>query len=149
MKTCSRCKQEKGVFCFSPSKVSADGLQAWCTPCFKEYNKTRTRPIRTKEDNRVAHLRMLYKLTPEQYDAILQSQGGGCKICGRVPDETKKNFSVDHDHSCCPGRYSCGKCIRGILCNRCNVVLGFIQDDHTIFERMKQYLVDGTVPPMV
>jgi hypothetical protein len=36
---------------------------------------------------------------------------------------------VDHDHSCCQGRRSCGKCVRGALCNRHNLYLGFIEKD--------------------
>ena len=39
---------------------------------------------------------------------------------------------IDHDHFCCPGRKSCGKCVRGALCKTHNVALGFIEQ-HLLF----------------
>jgi hypothetical protein len=31
---------------------------------------------------------------------------------------------IDHDHGCCNGRRSCGRCVRGALCHKHNVDLG-------------------------
>jgi hypothetical protein len=50
------------------------------------------------------------------------------------------NFALDHDHSCCPGPFSCGQCLRGLLCQRCNTGLGFLQDDLTIILGMAKYV---------
>lgn len=36
-------------------------------------------------------------------------------------------YCIDHDHTCCDGSHSCGACIRGMLCNACNVGLGCIE----------------------
>ena len=70
----------------------------------------------------------------------------GCAICGSA--ETKGQgskhgqFSVDHDHSCCPDRTkSCGKCVRGLLCNHCNVILGFAKDNPDLLIAAAAYLV--------
>ncbi len=40
---------------------------------------------------------------------------------------------IDHDHACCPDeRSSCGKCVRGLLCLRCNTGLGYVERMHAI-----------------
>lgn len=43
-----------------------------------------------------------------------------CGICGT----TDSRLCIDHDHSCCPGVYSCGRCVAGILCIHCNLIEG-------------------------
>lgn len=49
--------------------------------------------------------------------------------CGRqlTNDSSTLNKHIDHDHSCCPGRTSCGACVRGILCAGCNTMMGRVQ----------------------
>ena len=72
---------------------------------------------------RRSHLKNRYNMTPEQYGAILVEQGGRCALCEHVP--TTKALSVDHDHRCCPGLRSCGRCVRGLVCATCNRLLGW------------------------
>ena len=56
------------------------------------------------------------------------SYAAGCSICGRTDA-----LVIDHDHTCCDrdrsGRHTCGKCIRGVLCDLCNRGLGFFGDN--------------------
>ncbi|MHB9861971.1 endonuclease VII domain-containing protein [Streptomyces sp. YIM S03343] len=81
-----------------------------------------------------------YKLTPAAYAALLESQGGGCAICGTEPTPTV-GMHVDHDHGCCPSRkQSCGKCVRGLLCSSCNLMLGYAKDDPDVLRRAIRYL---------
>jgi hypothetical protein len=52
-------------------------------------------------------------------------------------------FDLDHDHACCSGDRSCGKCARGLLCSRCNFVLGWVEKDLTrlnLLEKITTYL---------
>lgn len=73
-------------------------------------------------------LRTRYRMTPEQYQARLDAQGGRCAVCKRLSTETRR-LAIDHDHRCCPGhKKSCGECIRGLLCTPCNNRLGTLED---------------------
>jgi hypothetical protein len=61
-------------------------------------------------------------------------------VCGIEACTTGKAFAVDHDHSCCPGRKACGKCIRGLLCANCNQGLGKFKDDPKLLRNAIDYL---------
>lgn len=77
-----------------------------------------------------------YKLSVEEYAWMLYSQDFRCLICrGHVSDVGHLN--VDHDHACCSGRKTCGKCTRGLLCATCNKRLGFFEND---FPKFSSYL---------
>lgn len=80
-----------------------------------------------------------YGLTRDDYVNLEKSQNGVCKICGES-EKYNKRLSVDHDHSCCPGAGSCGKCIRGLLCSTCNKVLGQVNDNTKTLKAMIEYL---------
>lgn len=79
-----------------------------------------------------------FRMTPERYDELLALQGGGCGVCGGDPGD--EHFHIDHDHSCCPGKKSCGKCIRGLLCGECNRMLGLAHDDPQILQQGARYV---------
>jgi len=79
-----------------------------------------------------------YGLAPGQFDAMLVGQDGRCAICrfefeGATPQ-------VDHDHNCCPGQKSCGKCVRALLCSPCNQAIGLMGEDPERVRRAAAYL---------
>ena len=81
----------------------------------------------------------VYSITAAEYAAILAAQGGACFVCRRKPGA--KRLAVDHDHSCCPGPVSCGRCVRGLLCRSCNRdVLGHLKDSVAALLRAVEYL---------
>jgi hypothetical protein len=82
-------------------------------------------------------------MTEEMYQALYVAQGGRCAICKWATGKTRR-LSVDHDHACCPGKTSCGKCVRGLLCRPCNTLLGRARDAIEFFQNAIEYL---TNPP--
>lgn len=71
-----------------------------------------------------------YGLSEEQYIAMYEQQGGVCAICGKA--ETGKWLAVDHDHATDQ--------VRALLCGRCNVALGLVEDDAECLRAMADYL---------
>ena len=80
-----------------------------------------------------------FGITVDQYLEIEKSQNGVCAIC-KKPEQNKKRLSIDHDHRCCNGAFSCGKCIRGLLCSNCNTFLGNAKDSIDTLQNAITYL---------
>lgn len=83
------------------------------------------------------HRVRLHGITVEQYQRMVKDRDGRCDICGQVPEQ---RLRVDHDHTCCPGKYSCGKCVRGLLCSGCNTALGGFRDNPDLLNAALRYL---------
>lgn len=90
------------------------------------------------EGRRPAALRR-FGITPEEYGKLYEAQGRRCAICRRATGATKR-LAVDHDHTCCPGPTSCGRCVRGLLCGPCNDEMAHARDDPEHFRRAIRYL---------
>ena len=103
----------------------------------------RGRRKKRRDYSHQTHVEETYSISYDQYWSIYEVQGGKCYLCRRA-NGAKRKLSVDHDHSCCSGSTSCGQCVRGLLCRRCNTILGHFRDDTAAFERAIDYL---TNPP--
>lgn len=160
-KSCG-CKQrrpphEKGMACSTATRKHPNGrtgtLDGWhahyysgeepCEACIegnrKGVREWRSENVETAFDY---HLRSRFNITLAQYNDMLDAQGGGCAICGSEShgDSRIKRFHVDHDHSCCASKGSCGECVRGLLCRGCNTALGNFSDDPVRLLRAADYL---------
>lgn len=141
MKTCSKCKVSKSLDDFSWSDFGKSRAR-YCKTCHKAYRKThyeenRSRYLRlSKEWNKSnAGRQMRYGLSVDDWYTLAEKHGGKCWIC-----LDRDATMVDHDHSCCPGEKSCGKCIRGALCGQCNTGLGMFKDNTKSLGRAVSYL---------
>jgi hypothetical protein len=94
-----------------------------------EYDRERHQKKYDSETWRWRNILRKYKLTKHQYEELLIKQNGVCAICHKKPN--RSYLSVDHDHACCSGVKTCGKCVRGLLCQSCNSFLGRVNDDLT------------------
>src|ERR1044072_5080 len=63
-----------------------------------------------------------------------------CQVCGRTAEESGRPLHVDHDHTCCSQRKTCGKCVRGILCHGCNTSLGGLGNDPERARKLADYI---------
>lgn len=89
--------------------------------------------------SRERHLRERYGVTVDEFNAKLRAQDYECAVCHADFGPDNPGF-FDHLHACCPGRKSCGKCLRDVLCRGCNVSLGNVQDNATTLLGLIQYL---------
>lgn len=103
---------------------------------------------RGSEARWAAHILDTYNLTKEMYEALYEAQGGRCALCQRATGKTRR-LSVDHNHKCCPGRKSCGRCVRGLLCRPCNTLLGRARDAIEFFARCIEYLTNPPAQPIL
>lgn len=89
-------------------------------------------------------LKNKYNMTVEQWNKFAEN---GCNVCGAERSSGDRNLHVDHDHLCCPGPMSCGKCVRGIVCNACNTAIGryekgTLRNDYPNRDKVIQYLIN-------
>lgn len=122
-KCCTACGGWLAVGGFHGRTASLDGLSPSCKRCARSHQLQRD-----------------FGLTLDEYEEILESQRGGCAVCGRTEEANGRMLAVDHDHACCPERMTCGSCRRGLLCSRCNLHLGAIGDNIVHIEAMASYL---------
>lgn len=100
--------------------ISSDVIENVCPSCRKIYG---------------ANLKKYtLGITQRKRDKLIEDQGGKCAICFKLfnYNNWKTSPCIDHDHE--TNRY------RGMLCNGCNVALGFIQDNAETCLSMAEYL---------
>ena len=102
----------------------------------KRRKYTRRNAVTLRTENRTYVLQRKYGIDLEFYRYLLEKQNGVCALCGK-PETTIRHgkiigLAVDHDHVT-------GK-VRGLLCRKCNVSLGFFGDDIERLEKAIAYL---------
>lgn len=107
-------------------------VYTYCRPC----KNARHDPLRARKNV----LLNKYKLTWEDFCAMFDAQGQRCAVCTADSPGGPGHWHIDHDHSCCPGKKSCGRCVRGVLCHLCNTALGCARDSTEVLTQMIDYL---------
>lgn len=148
-KTCTECKQVLPREAFRPKakKSGRDPRMSRCRGCetklrleryhsdpeFREVQLERSRRsyrsrARSPEYWRRANLKYMYGLTPDDFDRLVEEQGGGCAICG----SSVSRLQVDHCHE--------SGVVRGLLCGGCNSGLGHMRDDPVRLRAAAEYV---------
>lgn len=123
-KWCPGCSAPLPLTAFGKNRSTSDGLTAYCRPCHND------RVERSRERNggsRNYHLVRRYGMTVNEFDAMLEAQGGVCALC-----RVRKPEHVDHDHLT--------GAVRGVLCSCCNQGLGNFRDDAATLRLAADYL---------
>lgn len=143
-KPCARCKEVKPASEFNRDPKLKSGLQSWCRPCMAWNSKRHYRNNRQAQIGRSRQWALdnpercrardrrrrfaAYGITEQQFDEMLEDQGGCCAIC-----KSKDNgFAVDHCHN--------SGAVRGILCQKCNKGIGLLGDDPNVIIAAARYL---------
>lgn len=166
VKTCSACGQPKPLDDFNRRKNVPDGRAGRCRTCtsaaerrrraadperYREYdhrhkakpeNKAKAAasrrqraaadPERAASARRRHRLKASYGITIGEYELLLAEQQSACAICGGPPVGRGAHLHVDHDHT--TGR------VRGLLCTRCNLMIGCALDDPSLLRAGATYL---------
>lgn len=95
-------------------------------------------PEKYKLSARITALKIKYNLTLEEYNVMLDSQNGVCKICLKAETQkSNKNGKVDSlrvDHC-----HTTNK-VRGLLCSKCNFGIGQFNDNVNLLKSAINYL---------
>lgn len=131
-KTCTKCKISKELVDFYKrgGRYSPDTRHSVCKQCTKERVKQRhlDNPERTRNND----LKRNYGITVRDHERMFLEQAGVCAVCNKPEDGRWERLCVDHDHET-------GK-VRQLLCRRCNMVLGQVDDNPLLLHKLASYL---------
>lgn len=88
--------------------------------------------MRNRDEVKWRSIKRKYKLTQDQFHELAID---GCQVCG-----SQDQLCVDHDHSCCDTAITCGNCVRGVLCKRCNIAEGLFKNDPKNLKKLIKYM---------
>jgi len=126
-----RSKKEINAYCNAWRKKNPEKVKATSARFYKKHKDKILAYSKKWHKANPRYLRR-YNVTVEWYE---KNTKRGCATCG-----SKKNLVIDHKHTCCADRCSCGKCVRGILCKKCNMALGLLQENPKILKNLIRYL---------
>lgn len=148
---CRPCTEAHSAYTFEWARKNADRLRAevrtcrWCSESFsgrpggrtcqkchaeqelERYHRQGGRTEAQKQRTRDKEYQRKYGITIEDYDRMLEAQGGGCAICGGPPNG-RGRYHVDHCHTL-------GK-VRGVLCGTCNLAVGRVEKADPAFTQL-------------
>ncbi len=159
LKTCSQCGQEKSTDEFYPLPTRRCGVRSNCKVCAAKRDRSTGKPRgpvpkyetekerqkakveagkrfrmrRGKDYARDHQLQHKFNITLDDYNRMFAEQNGCCVLCDRHQSEFKTRLAVDHNHE------TGG--VRGLLCTRCNIRLGVLENRQFI-EKAIKYLGD-------
>ncbi len=126
VKFCPRCKLTLPASDFHKTSEWAKRKRfaPWCKKCMRKWSREYAKSDKFRD----SYFRKTYGITLKDYNNLLAKQNNCCAICGNQPDL----LVVDHNHET--------QQIRGLLCHKCNLILGMCREDLQHFKNFIQYL---------
>jgi hypothetical protein len=111
-------------YCKRGHKRPLSAFHKPCPICERVYRKARYNPLNNlcKYGKDAVAIRAKFAL----------EQNNRCKICGVPESELNRKLDLDHDHL----TYK----LRGLLCKKCNSLLGMAKDNPIILQNAIKYL---------
>lgn len=140
---CKRCGLKNRRYATRDNGTGKRYYNLVCSGCRGAERRRQLKAIRAKlspeEAYRLARndqLKTRFKITLDEYEKLLESQGNVCAICRER--KGLYNMPLDHDHAT-------GK-NRGILCHYCNKGLGHFYDNSKLLKLAIEYLEKWNEP---
>ena len=142
---CTKCGLTKPLSDFYKNKSKSTGYEAACKIChrsqvrenelknhekYKAYHRDYYR--KNKEKHRNNHLKARYGIDSDHWQNLFDSQKGCCAACGIHQSKLRRTLDTDHNHFT-------GE-VRGLLCSRCNVLIGQADEDVILLKILVRYL---------
>ena len=134
-KTCSQCQEEKPLSEFNKATKGKYGRRPDCRLCQNKAENAYYSTEKGKEARFKQWLKTRYKLSLDEYNALVAKHDGNCAICNNPPTAYFKLY-IDHDHTT-------GK-VRGLLCSQCNSLLGMAKENIDTLQAAISYLKEAT-----
>lgn len=160
VRCCNKCRVTKPVADFYAASSCRDGIATRCKECVRAQQRGNPKRLARKRAYRESHraeiasgkrewylrtvkgtdkirsrnYRGRYDLTADEYGKIFTAQNGCCAICS-IQVETgpgKGGARIDHCHAT--------GAVRGILCHKCNIGLGWFRDNADALENAATYI---------
>lgn len=131
---CNKCNKNRKPEEFYPYRLSEC---KYCTGArtANDYIRRRDAGDGQEQARRHAwHLRTTFGITTERFEALLANQNGHCALCSKDKPGGQGAWHVDHDHAT--------GTIRGLLCARCNQLLGVWEKNRPWFDGADMYLAN-------
>jgi len=103
-----------------------------CNTCNKIRSKqwANKNPEKLKEVRRKTKLKQKYGISVEEYNKMFVEQNGKCYLCNK--EHERRPLNVDHCHKT--------GIVRKLLCDKCNLALGLVDDSVELLENFIRYL---------
>lgn len=159
VKLCTKCKKEISVCNFRKRNYKQKHLlHSWCKFCEAAYTRQYCKNTKHASRKRWAkehreylneyrrrkykenplqsknwELKTKYGITLKEWKEMFEKQGKACAICGVPVPNTKNVWHTDHDHKT--------EKVRGILCGKCNAIIGFSGESISTLQATINYLI--------